>query len=140
MVEWKEIPAYPNYRVSSCGRVESKLSGAWSPLKLRLINKGSGRKEYYGFNVRWGEMLPSGKAQKTKTLFVHVVVAELFIGPRPAGMLVLHRNDDRSSNGVDNLVYGTQKENVAMAVANGKWAHLEPIRGNGGRFAGSRTT
>lgn len=132
MEEWKEVPGFPMYRVSSQGNVESKLSGSWVPRKLKRVNKGDGR-IYLGFNAKLEERLPSGRC-KTKTLLVHTLVAALFIGPRPAGMKTLHRDDNRDHNAVENLYYGDMRQNVADAIRNGK---MNPIRGPGGRFVGS---
>ena len=47
------------------------------------------------------------------------LVADAFIGPRPLGMLVLHKNDIRDDNRARNLRYGTHKENVADSFRNG---------------------
>lgn len=43
--------------------------------------------------------------------FVHALVAEAFLGPRPEGALILHRNDDGFDNRAENLRYGDREEN-----------------------------
>ncbi|MFV8266502.1 NUMOD4 motif-containing HNH endonuclease [Mycolicibacterium peregrinum] len=53
------------------------------------------------------------------TKLVHALVAEAFIGPRPAGMDVCHGNGVPSDNRVDNLRYGTRSENHFDRVAHG---------------------
>ena len=50
---------------------------------------------------------------------VHHLVAQAFIGDRPEGQLVLHWDDDKRNNNVENLRYGTHKENIADAYRNG---------------------
>lgn len=50
---------------------------------------------------------------------VHHLVAEVFIGPRPEGMLVCHRNDDPLDNRITNLYYGTKQENEKDKTRNG---------------------
>ena len=56
---------------------------------------------------------------KQVTKKIHHLVAEAFIGPRPDGMLCLHRDDDRSNNTPDNLYWGTAKQNQADCTRNG---------------------
>ena len=53
------------------------------------------------------------------SLKVHAVVAYLFIGPRPPGLMVLHNNGDFRDNRVVNLRYGTAMENFEDAVRHG---------------------
>lgn len=136
MEEWRTIPEYPDHRVSNMGNLESKRSGEWKPRKLKRVNKGNkhGNRMYLGFNVPTDDRLPSGRL-KTKTLLIHNEVAKLFIGPRPPGLNVLHKDDDRDRNMVDNLTYGTQSENVKNAWANGRMG--TPTRGHRGQFTGS---
>jgi HNH endonuclease len=50
--------------------------------------------------------------------YVHVMVAEAFHGPRPAGLLVLHHDDDPDHPHADNLRFGTHADNAADAKRN----------------------
>lgn len=135
--QWKVVPAHPYYRVSNFGRVESRLSGEWRPRNLKRINKGKGHTKFYlGFNAVLEDRLPSGDFRKV-TLKVHILVAELFIGPRPEGMLVCHIDDDETNNRADNLKYGTHRENVQNMLRLGKFTM---VRGEGGLFKGSKKT
>lgn len=136
--EWRIIPEHPNYKVSNLGRLMTNLSGEWRLRALKRVNKGAkhGGRIYLGFNVVVEGTLPSGY-RRTKTLLIHNEVAKLFIGPRPPGMQVLHLDDNRERNMLSNLKYGTQGQNNAMAVANGK---MRWIKGPDGRFIGSEST
>lgn len=51
---------------------------------------------------------------------VHVMVARAFLGPKPAGMEVLHRNGVAYDNRPENLRYGTRGENTLDDWAHGK--------------------
>jgi len=51
---------------------------------------------------------------------VHALVAEAFIGPRPPGLVVNHKNFDRADNRVKNLEYVSQKRNVHHAIEAGR--------------------
>ena len=59
---------------------------------------------------------------------VHVLVAEAFIGPRPAGQEVRHRNGDQLDNSPGNLVYGTRAENAQDALGHGTHWNLQKTR------------
>jgi hypothetical protein len=48
-----------------------------------------------------------------KTTYVHTVVAENFLGPRPDNNVIRHLDGDCTNNRIDNLAYGTQKDNEA---------------------------
>lgn len=128
MEEWRVIPEHPRYRVSNIGNVEIFRRGYWCHLKPHLIYKGQNqRPRYWGFFASGDERRPNG-ALKKKIYKVHQIVARLFIGPRPDGLLVLHLNDKREDNRVVNLMYGTSKQNTAHAIANGKHYMGGPIK------------
>ena len=46
-------------------------------------------------------------APGTSTQYVHHVVAEAFLGPRPCGLVVRHMDGDRENNAASNLAYVT---------------------------------
>jgi molybdenum cofactor biosynthesis enzyme MoaA len=51
--------------------------------------------------------------------YVHHLVAELFIGPRPEGHQVRHFDGNSANNAATNLRYGTQSENELDKVRHG---------------------
>ena len=111
---WKEVVGYPSYEVSNLGNVRryNYISGEYKIKKLKSLNRGDKNNKYgkyLSFNVSLGTK------NKGKTLKVHQEVAKAFFGPKPAGMIVLHLDEDISNNKLDNLKYGTTSENVKMA-------------------------
>lgn len=50
---------------------------------------------------------------------IGVMVLEAFVGPRPAGMWCLHWDDDPVNNRLENLRWGTPKNNSEDALRNG---------------------
>lgn len=50
---------------------------------------------------------------------IHVLVAERFLGPRPLGHVVNHKNGNRADNRAENLEWVTQSENVEHAYRTG---------------------
>ena len=105
---WLPIPSLPGYDVSDHGRVRSWVYRGPVP---RLRSTAIDRHGYPGFVVRRGV----GSARLT----VHVLVAEAFHGPRPAGMVVRHLDGNPCNNHASNLCYGTASENERDKLIHG---------------------
>ena len=60
---------------------------------------------------------PGRRGAKREKL--HALVAEAFLGPRPAGAIVRHLSDEKRNNAVTNLAYGTRGDNAHDAIRNG---------------------
>lgn len=56
--------------------------------------------------------------------YLHDLVLTLFGPPRPPGMVARHKDGDPSHNSIDNLEWGTQKENIEDQYAHGTAALL----------------
>jgi len=54
---------------------------------------------------------------------VHRLVLEAFIGPKPEGAVTRHLDHSRNNNRLENLCYGTPKENSADMIANPTYVH-----------------
>lgn len=108
-VEWREVPWSGGcYFVSNTGLVRSAPSRG---------NKGKGRVMKLAKDGRKGYMRVSchcGGKKHTKS--VHGMVAEAFIGPRPFGMEVNHKNGIKHDNRAENLEYVTGSENVLHSM------------------------
>ena len=56
-----------------------------------------------------------------KSIYTHVLIAFVFLGPCPPGYEVNHKNLDKTDNRIQNLEYVTHKENIRHARANRYW-------------------
>lgn len=56
---------------------------------------------------------------RLKKKYVHALVAEAFIGPRPRGLVINHKDGVRTNNHVENLEYVTHQQNVRHAFEHG---------------------
>lgn len=106
---WLPVAGYEGlYSVSSLGRVRSEdrsvSNGSGSRLvKGRVLRQHRNTEGYFRVDL--------SKNSQAKTIRVHVVVAEAFLGPRPDEMWVLHGDLGKDVNDVRNLSYGTPSQN-----------------------------
>lgn len=130
---WKAIPGWDGwYEVSDNGHVRSVA---------RTLHYEDGRvrtfpgKELKPGTGEWGHQLVGLSCYGTDTrMTVHSAVMATFVGPRPDGLVICHRDGNARNNHVSNLRYDTPRENTFDNVRNGthhyakrdkcKWGHL----------------
>lgn len=95
---WRVVADYPDYDVSCRGRVRSRRSSGERILRQVTV------RGYMKVNLH--------NDAGVKMLSVHRLVLEAFVGPCPRGLVCRHLNSVRSDNRVENLVWGTHKENA----------------------------
>ena len=106
--EWRPVPGYPRYEVSSLGRVRGR-NGLKTPTKEK-----SG---YWRVGLcRGGHRL---------SFLVHRLVLAAFVGPCPAGLESCHEDDDPNNNRLSNLRWDTPRANAADRDTNGGTARGE---------------
>jgi len=106
--EWRDIEGYEGYQASNQGNIRHLVDGEWITPN-RYMGNGQGKYE---------KIYIAGKNHGTAQ--VSHLVAAAFIGLRPPHAVVRHKNDDWSDNRSENLVYGSQSDNMNDAKANGK--------------------
>ena len=99
----RKIPSCPGYYVDEKGEVYNRRG---KRLAQQVTGKGYCR-VHLSIN---GE--PKSKS-------VHSLVAETFIGPRPVGHQIRHKNGIKTDNTIGNLAYGSASENEADKAAHG---------------------
>lgn len=65
-------------------------------------------------------MVSLSRAGKGRSVLVHRLVAEAFLGPRPPDAQIRHLNGDRFDNRLENLAYGSASENMQDRIAHGR--------------------
>jgi len=109
--EVRTIPGYPRYGVSQDGQVYYQKLSAWLPMHgSRTWNKAN-PVGYLKVNL--------AKDGTKKTFPVHTLVALVFIGPRPTGLEINHKDGNHFNNQVENLEYVTPSVNIRHAHHSG---------------------
>lgn len=108
--EWRALPDFENlYEVSTFGRIRSIRNRTCS--KHGKVRKPNLMKGYPAVN------LSNGSIRRKRT--IHVMVAEVFLGSRPNGKVVNHKDGNKLHNHLGNLEYITNLENMQHASLTG---------------------
>ena len=105
---WKEVVGAPRYRVSNLGNVFGLIRG--KQLKPFL---GGKRRFYYQVYITYSNGYRTAKN-------VHSLVIQAFVGERPDGMECRHLNGNPLDNRLENLKWGTSKENSDDIALHGR--------------------
>jgi len=108
---WIKINGFDNYLIDEKGQVFSCHS-------KKILKNGI---EGWGY-----EMVGLYKNGKQCSIKVHKLVAEAFLGPRPEGMQINHKDGVKTNNHFSNLEYCTPSQNTQHAVDIGL---LKPMCG-----------
>lgn len=112
---WKDVPEFEGYyQVSNMGRVRSvphqdKYGRKHGGKLLRPINAGNG---YYRVHL--------SKNDKRSLVFVHRLVAFLFVPNPQKHTIINHKDENPFNNRADNLEWCTQSYNINYGLRNRK--------------------
>jgi hypothetical protein len=119
---WVPVYGFPNYEVSDMGRIKRINHIAHHArygdrhLPERMLNPRKNGDGYWRVKI-------GGKLR-----FVHVLVLESFVEPRPDGMQACHNNGKPEDNRLENLRWDTPSNNVADRKLHGtyQWGKNNP--------------
>jgi hypothetical protein len=120
--EFRPIPGFPGYRLSNLGRLQScwEFTPDIKPRKGRLYSIGSIWKDITcSTTLENRKVAPLRRDGKRHYISLNRLVATVFIGPRPEGMICRHLNGNPSDDRASNLAWGTWDENYDDAVRHG---------------------
>ena len=119
--EYRDIPGFPAYRVGDDGSVWSR----WKRLPTRGRDGRINGSVCVACDV-WKRLSPTTNAEgysrvdlKGRLRFVHHLVLEAFVGPRPLGMEACHNDGNRANSALTNLRWDTRQANLADQVRHG---------------------
>lgn len=120
---WKPVPGFE-------GKYEASVTGQVRSLSryVRAGRGGRGMRSVPATLLKPGLTVgyPCVVLGRGNTKMVHALVAAAFIGPRPAGLDVMHADGSRTNSRCSNLQYGTRSENNKQIFADGR-RKLKPI-------------
>ena len=110
------IPGYPGYHISKRGKIYSR----WDVNGKGILSKRYHLKQpHLNKNGRYIMGLSQPGIGTTKWL-VHRLVALVYL-PNPEGLpYVCHKDNVPTNNSVNNLYWGTQKDNMSQASKDGR--------------------
>lgn len=106
---WKDIPNYEGvYQVSNLGRIRS-LDRYVTRGKSGFFKEGQIQKlQNNGNGYLYKQLKYKGNY---KNFYIHRLVLMVFVGERPDGMVICHKDGDITNNKLSNLRYDTPLEN-----------------------------
>lgn len=109
--QWKQIPDYDKYEISSLGQVRSHhlKRGKVAILKPNITGKG-----YQFVNL-------FKTCGSKKSFYIHRLVATAFIDSSDETLHVNHIDLNKQNNNVENLEWVTRKGNAQHALKNGRY-------------------
>jgi hypothetical protein len=113
----KIIEGYPDYEVSTCGKVFSNKRGKVRELKSTVNSRGYLQVALYNEGL-------------LGAMNVHKLVAMAFLGYKPDGMKIVvdHINCVKTDNNVSNLQLITQRENSSKDKKGGTSKYIGVIK------------
>jgi hypothetical protein len=109
--EWRRIAGYEAfYEVSNLGRVK-RLRSACGTQPGRILRPQRVTSGYVTARLH--------KYGRGTAIFIHKLVAEAFLGPRPVGYVCNHKSGVKDDNRLANLEWVTPSTNNLHALANG---------------------
>lgn len=114
MIEnWKTVVDYPNYEVSSLGKVRRATPGNNHTYAGKILKPQH--------QARYPYVSLCDNAGKSKSIRVHVIVCRAFNGPKPSEHHhAAHEDDDTHNLKADNMSWKTPRENLEDKLKRGR--------------------
>lgn len=112
----KWVECFKNYEVSNLGRVRRSSPGRRT-FKGRVLSP-------IAMSIGYFSVKPVIEG-KNRQCYIHDLVAQAFIGPKPDGSSVNHIDGNKKNNNASNLEYTSHAENMSHAGSHGLMARGE---------------
>jgi len=115
-VEYRDIPRFPGYRVGSDGSVWTSWTlgrGSHPTDRWRRLRPAIGKSKRFPRRVEYPRVTLRGEGHAPRTITIHTLVLEAFIGSRPDGMEGCHIDGNVWNMCVTNLRWDSKKSNAS---------------------------
>jgi len=119
--EWRVVPGYPKYEVSSLGRVRSWYKPIWRAGNPPYILAGGYHQRDATQEKGRRVVLLYETSRKCRSFEVARLVLLAFSRSPNPGEQVRHLDGNASNDNIENLAWGTAKENTADKIGHGRW-------------------
>lgn len=117
--KWQSLDTYPMYEVSTSGQIRSVPRRIIGSDEKIHASKGKLLKQHIRDDGYLMVKLYERGGRKSKSVYVHRLVLEAFIGCCPEGMEACHEDGNKTNNNLSNLRWGTPKSNGEDKVRHG---------------------
>jgi hypothetical protein len=104
-----QIKRFPGYSVSDQGWIESNSRFTTSQGRPKKVSSRILKSAISGSGYAFVTLRKDNKAYNVR---IHKAVAEAFIGPIPKGLIVHHKDGNKTNNKYDNLEYTSKQKNT----------------------------
>ena len=115
--EWRVIKDFPDYAVSNLGKVKRARDNGNNRFAGDIIKSRRNKKGYVYLTLCHGEI--------KKSLKVHRLVLEAFIGSCPVGCECSHKDNNQTNNCLSNLEWATHSKNILNSFQAGSKKSLK---------------
>lgn len=106
--QWRPIPGFSRYEASNLGQIRNIQT-------LRAISRNARSRTGYPLIF----LRPDGERLR-KTVNIASAVAATWLGPRPKGFQIDHKDGNKLNDAATNLEYVSQSENIQRSFDNGQ--------------------
>lgn len=107
-IEWRQVPDFPEYEVSSDGQLRSCRKHRLRLLRRRWVSRSGHISVYLKDDYR------------SHAFKIHRLMLLAFVGPCPPGQECRHLDGNPKNSCLDNLAWGTKSENALDRVRHGR--------------------
>ncbi|GAA1720478.1 NUMOD4 motif-containing HNH endonuclease [Dietzia cercidiphylli] len=131
--EWRPVVGYEGiYEIMIDGRVRALDRVITDSVGHTYLRRGGEKVVRVGDSGYCCVTLSQGG--RNRTVKVHRLIFEAFVGPIPEGAIVRHLNDVKTDNRLENLALGTHADNRHDSVRNGTHHQANLTRCPGGHL------
>jgi len=124
--EWRVIKDFPDYAVSNLGRVKRVNDNGNNRFAGSIIKARKNKRGYLYLTLYCGD--------KKKSLKVHRLVLEAFVGPCPTGAEGNHEDNNSVNNQSTNLTWKNHSENMLNSFRSGSKESLKGSKHGGAKL------